>query len=50
MSIGHGAALGDDFSGAAETYILATPTDGDDNNENSGIWFLDLSSGTPAVA
>ena len=49
LSIGHGAALGDDFSGAAGTYILATPTDGDGNNENSGIWFLDLSSGTPAV-
>jgi hypothetical protein len=49
LSIGHSAALGDDFSGAAGSYILATPTDGASNNENSGIWFLDLSSGAPSV-
>lgn len=30
-------------------YILATPTDGMDNNEYSGVWFLDNSSGS-AVA
>ncbi|WP_370478119.1 hypothetical protein [Tamlana flava] len=28
---------------------MATPTDGDNNNEFSGVWFLDLSSGSPAV-
>jgi hypothetical protein len=49
LSIGHGAAFGDDFSGAMGNYILATPTDGPDTNENSGIWFLDLSSGSPMV-
>ncbi len=49
LSIAHSAALGDDFSKAASNYILATPTDGSGNNENSGIWFLDLSSGTPSV-
>lgn len=38
-----------DFSNAAGKYILATPTDGADNNENSGIWFLDLSTGAPTV-
>ncbi len=38
-----------DFSSAAGTYILATPTDGEDNNEYSGVWFLDLTGGTPAV-
>jgi hypothetical protein len=47
LSIGHGAALGDDFSGAMGNYILATPTDGAMNNENSGIWFLDISMGSP---
>jgi hypothetical protein len=31
-------------------YILATPTDGVNNNEKSGIWFLDISSGAPAAA
>ena len=48
LTISHGAALGSDFASAAGKYILATPTDGADNNENSGIWFLDLASGSPA--
>ena len=49
LSVGHGAALGDDFSATAGKYILATPTNGADTDENSGIWFLDLSSGSPAI-
>ncbi|MCB9219968.1 MAG: hypothetical protein H6610_10990 [Ignavibacteriales bacterium] len=49
LSVGHGAALGDDFSSISGKYILATPTNGADTDEKSGIWFLDLSSGTPAV-
>lgn len=36
-----------DFSSASGTYILATPTDTDDTNEASGVWFLDNSSGSP---
>ena len=35
-----------DFSSAEGTYILATPTDGTNNNEFSGVWFLDNSSGS----
>lgn len=35
------------FSASSGTYILATPTDMDDTNEDSGVWFLDNSSGTP---
>ncbi|WP_452231413.1 anti-sigma factor [Lacinutrix sp. MEBiC02595] len=35
-----------DFSSATGTYILATPTDMDDTNEASGVWFLDNTSGT----
>ena len=35
-----------DFSASSGTYILATPTDMDDTNEESGVWFLDNSSGT----
>ncbi|WP_298763563.1 anti-sigma factor [uncultured Polaribacter sp.] len=31
-------------------YILATPTDMDDSNEASGVWFLDNSNAPPAVA
>jgi len=38
-----------DFSNSAGSYILATPTDGENNNENSGIWFLDPTSGTPVA-
>ncbi len=48
LTVGHGAALGDAFAAAAGKYILATPTNGANTDENSGIWFLDLSSGTPA--
>jgi len=47
LRISHPAAIGNDFSSASGRYILATPTDGADNNENSGIWFLDPSSGSP---
>ncbi len=45
LSVGDGSALGDDFMGASGSYILATPTNGDATNENSGIWFLSLESG-----
>jgi hypothetical protein len=48
LTVGDAAALGDDFSASEGVYILATPTNGGDTNENSGIWFLDLSSGDPA--
>ena len=47
LSVDHQSALGSDFMEASGVYILATPTDGPDTNETSGIWFLDLSSGTP---
>ncbi|WP_111707524.1 anti-sigma factor [Lutibacter citreus] len=49
LTIDHGAALGNNFSTSDGNYILATPTNGDNNDENSGVWFLDLSSGSPAV-
>jgi len=39
-----------DFSSSTGKYILATPTDGGaDTNEESGVWFLDNSSGMPMV-
>lgn len=37
------------FSSASGKYILATPTDEDNTNEASGVWFLDNSTGS-AVA
>ncbi|MFK7808430.1 MAG: hypothetical protein AB8F74_11565 [Saprospiraceae bacterium] len=49
LTIAHAAALGNDFLAATGKYILATPSDGADTNESSGLWFLDNSSGT-AVA
>ncbi|GEM_PF-309945 len=47
LTVGHPAALGNDFAGATGRYILATPTDDPSANENSGVWFLDLASGSP---
>lgn len=40
LSVGHGAALGTDFESAEGGYILATPTDGTMDDEESGVWFL----------
>lgn len=42
-------ALVTDFSTAAGKFILATPTDGMNNNETSGIWFLELVGGSPTA-
>lgn len=47
-SVSSSAIVGD-FSSSTGTYILATPTDMDAGNEESGVWFLDNSSGS-AVA
>ena len=35
------------MAGISGKYVLATPSDGD-GNETSGVWFIDLSSGSPA--
>ncbi len=50
LTVGHGAALATDFTAATGTYILATPTDMDDTNEASGVWWLDNSAATGPVA
>lgn len=49
LTVGAPQALGDDFTGSTGSYILATPTDDPAANENSGIWFLSLASGSPAA-
>jgi hypothetical protein len=49
LSVGHGAALGNDYNAASGNYILATPTNGPNTNEESGIWFLSIAGGSPAV-
>lgn len=48
LSINHAAALGTDFATATGGYILATPTDGENNNELSGVWWLDPAGGPGA--
>lgn len=47
LTAGDGGALGDDFLSASGDFILATPTDGTMADENSGIWFLSLATGSP---
>lgn len=47
LTLQHPAALGTDFTSSIGKYILATPTDSDMSNEDSGVWFLDNSSGSP---
>lgn len=47
LGVEHPAALGDDFLSSQGNYILATPTNTSSDDENSGIWFLDNSSGSP---
>jgi hypothetical protein len=49
LTVAASQALGDDFTDATGKVILATPTNGSNTNELSGIWFLDLGSGSPAV-
>ncbi len=49
LTIDHSSAIKHSFSTVAGKYILATPTDDDMSNEASGVWFLDNSSGAPAV-
>lgn len=48
LTVSHAAAIGNDFTASTGGYILATPTDGMDNNENSGVWFLDPGAGPGA--
>jgi hypothetical protein len=50
LMVGNSAALGNDFTSATGSYILATPTNGTESNEDSGIWFLDISSGMPMMS
>lgn len=47
LDVGHGMALTHDFEDAAGKYVLATPTTASMEDELSGIWFLDLMSGSP---
>lgn len=49
LTTSHASAIGTDFTSAAGSYILATPTDGTADDENSGIWWLDPAAGPGAA-
>ncbi|MGH2574953.1 MAG: hypothetical protein ACRDFC_04550 [Ignavibacteria bacterium] len=42
LSIAHPSSIGNDLSSATGKYILATPTNGPNSDELSGVWFMDL--------
>ncbi len=50
LTIDHSAALGTSFADVAGDFILATPTDNDESNEASGVWFLNNSSASGPTA
>jgi hypothetical protein len=45
LTVGHPAALGNDFASAAGGYILAAPTGGGLASYKNGIWFVDPAGG-----
>jgi len=49
VTIAHPAALNTNFGSAAGKYVLATPTTASTADELSGLWFINLASGSPAA-
>lgn len=49
LTAGHPAALGDDFTSAAGSFILAAPSAGDGGDYHNGIWWLDPAGGPAAT-
>ena len=48
LSVGHPAALGDDFSGAGGQFLVATPTTADNPDDDySGVWFIEVTDAGP---
>lgn len=47
LTIGHPAALGDDFTTSTGEYILATPSTTTMDDELSGVWLLNPNMGDP---
>lgn len=50
LTISHSAALGTDFSSASGNFILATPSSAATNDDNQGIWFLNMVAGVPKAS
>ena len=49
LSIGHSAALNTTFLTAAGKYVLATPSTPATTDELSGLWFINLTTGSPTA-
>lgn len=49
LTVGAAQALGNDFTAATGKFILAAPTTATTTDEKSGLWFIDLSTGSPAA-
>ncbi len=49
LTTSHATALGTDFTTAAGSYVLATPTTGDDTLQEQGIWWL-MPGQTPSAS
>jgi len=45
LTVGHPAALGNDFADANGQFVLATPTTTVEDDELSGVWFIDIVDG-----
>lgn len=50
LSMAHPAALGTNFSTATASFILTTPTSAATNDEDQGIWFLNMVNGAPQAS
>ena len=49
LSVADGSAFADDFTSGAAKFLLETPTSEDPADYANGIWFLDVSAGTPSI-
>lgn len=49
LTADHPAALATDFMRSTGSFVLATPTDGPETNERSGIWFVDPVQGEASL-
>lgn len=50
LTTSHPAAFGTDFSSASGSFILATPSSAATNDDNQGIWYLNIVAGTPKAS
>jgi len=50
LTLDHAAALGTDFTAAAGTFILETPTSAATDDYDQGIWFLEMGGSGPMAS